>query len=207
MILTKAHNLSEQGLLLQIPASVRHFTDDELFDFCAVNQPLHFERDKFGNIYIIMPTGSKTSELNAELVTEFVIWNRQYKLGKVFDFNGGFILPDTSMKAADVAWVELSRWQALTKTQQSKFAPICPDFVLELMSPSDDFETLHPKMLDWLSNGCRLAWLIDLKNEKVYVYENDHLSYEVKGFDQKIDGGEVLPNFVLDLNILSEAKT
>lgn len=204
MILSKSKNLTETGLMLQIPASVHHFTDDEFFDFCQANQPLNFERDKFGNIYIIMPTGSKTSEYNAELVTEFVIWNRQYKLGKVFDSNGGFLLPDTSMKAADVAWVELSRWQTLTEKQQSKFAPLCPDFVLELMSPSDDFETLHTKMLEWLTNGCRLAWLIDTKNEIAYVYENGGLAQEISDFQQRLSGGTVLPHFELDLSILKK---
>jgi Uma2 family endonuclease len=202
MILSKTKNITEQGLMLQIPSSVHHFSDDEFFEFCQANQPFNFERDKFGNIYIIMPTGSKTSEFNAELITEFGIWNREYKLGKVFDSNRDFILPDTSMRAADVAWIELTRWQALTKKQQSKFAPICPDFVLELMSSSDDFESLNAKMLEWLANGCRLAWLIDIKNEKVYIYENGGLAQEITGFSQKLSGGKVLANFELDLSVL-----
>jgi Uma2 family endonuclease len=204
MTILSKPKIMQADFVLQFPPSIHHFSDDELFEFCQANQPYNFERDKFGNIYIIMPTGSKTSNLNFELGMEFGIWNRQYQLGKVFDSNGGFILPDTSMRAADVAWVELARWQALSEAQQSKFAPLCPDFVLELMSPSDDFESLNEKMLEWLTNGCRLAWLIDIKNEKVYVYENGGLAQTLPDFQQKLSGGKVLPHFELDLSILKK---
>ncbi len=193
--------LTDKGIHLQIPPTVHRFTDDEFFDFCQANRPLNFERDRFGTIYIAMPTGSKTSNLNSEISADFVIWNRQRKLGRMFESNGGFMLPDSSVKSADVAWVENARWNGLTEEQKEKFAPICPDFVLELMSPSDRLADAEQKMRDWIANGCRLAWLIDLKNRNAHIFRADGSQEKIAGFDRSLSGEDVLPGFVLDLNV------
>ncbi len=201
-VLTKPETLTDKGIYLQIPSTVHHFSDDEFFEFCQANRPLNFERDKFGNIFIVMPTGSKTSNTNSEIAADFVIWNRKHKLGKVFESNGGFTLPDTSVKSADIAWVETSRWNALTESEKEKFAPICPDFVLELMSPSDRLAEAQQKMLEWIENGCQLAWLIDLKNQKAYIFRKNGTLDEIHTFDQLLSGESVLPGFTLDLSLL-----
>jgi len=200
--LIKPETLSDKGIFLQIPAGVHHFTDDEFFAFCQANRPLNFERDKSGNIFVIMPTGSKTSNTNIEIAADFVIWNRKHKLGKVFDSSGGFTLPDTSVKSADVAWIENARWNAVPEGQQEKFAPICPDFVLELRSPSDRLADAQTKMREWIENGCRLAWLLDLPNEKVYTFRQDGTQAEMQGFDHILSGENVLAGFELNLQVL-----
>ena len=129
-------------------------------------------------------------------------WNELQNLGVVTGSDGGFILPDTSMRAPDVAWVQQERWESLSSEQQDKFAPLCPDFVIELKSPSDRLAALQAKMQDWIANGCQLAWLVDPGAEHVYIYRADGTTDVVAGFDGIVSGEEVLPGFVLKLDAL-----
>lgn len=123
-------------------------------------------------------------------------------LGVGFDSSGGFRLPDTSMRAPDAAWVRMERWQQLSIKEQEKFAPLTPDFVIEIRSKSDSLPELNNKMLKWTANGCRLAWLIDPLEQKAYVYTPDGLTETLNSFDETLSGGEVLPGFQLDLSVL-----
>jgi Uma2 family endonuclease len=119
----------------------------------------------------------------------------------VFDSSTGFVLPDKSMLSPDASWVEKSRWESLTTAQQEKFAPLCPDFVMELKSPSDSIKYLKDKMKTWIKNGCRLAWLIDPESKEVTIYRVDG-SVELKAFNENLDGENVLPGFSFDLTKL-----
>lgn len=177
--------------------------DEEFFRFCQDNPQLKFERTKNGDIIFMALTGGETGRHNTSLNFEIELWNRQAKFGVVFDSSTGFRLPDTSVKSPDVAVVEKSRWESLTAEQRKKFVPLCPDFVLELKSPSDSLKEAQQKMEEWLENGCRLGWLIDADNQISYVYRPQTEPEEIKGFrDRKLSGEDVLPGFALDLSFL-----
>jgi Uma2 family endonuclease len=176
------------------------FTDEQFFNFCQQNKELRLERDYQGQIIIIAPTGSETSKTNASLLGMLWAWNYVYKLGEIFDSNGGFRLPNSAIKAADVAWIHKDRWAKLSQTEKEKFAPICPDFIIELRSKNDKIEDLQTKMEEWMANGCQLAWLIDPQAQEVHIYRANQAPEIKTGFNQKISGESVLVDFELDLS-------
>ena len=178
-------------------------SDDEFYDFCTQNDSLKFERDANGNISIMPNTGGITGSYNAEITADFAIWNRQSKMGKVFDSSTTFRLPSSAARSADVAWVNIESWNELDLAQQTKFPPICPDFVLELMSNTDSLKEAQRKMAEeWMANGCKLAWLINPKTQKSYIFRPNQAIEIVAGFDKKLSGEGILVNFELDLSIL-----
>ncbi len=158
---------------LPLPARIRPETpmsDEELLRFCAANDSVRIERAPDGELIVMTPTGSESSGMNSEINAELTIWTRSDGRGKAFDSSGGFTLPDGSMLNPDGAWVELRRWLALTGPQRNSFAPICPDFVLELRSNSDSLPVLEAKMKQWIANGAQVAWLIDPIRRAVTIY-------------------------------------
>jgi Uma2 family endonuclease len=175
-------------------------TDDELFAFCAANKELRIERDELGQLIIMSPSGGITGNLNFRISGIFFQWAEMNgQLGYGFDSATGFRLADRSMRSPDVSWVRKTRWDELRLEDQEKFAPICPDFVIELRSKSDSLSQLKSKMEKWMENGCELAWLIDPIQQKTYIYQPNVAVYEVTDFDQKLSGGTLLPGFELDL--------
>lgn len=193
--------------MLETPLELHYkrfrLNDDEFYDFCTQNDELKFERDSHGNIIIMPNTGGKTGELNSALNAELFIWNRKFKLGTVFDSSTAFKLPTSAVRSPDVAWISKERWDSLTESEQEKFPPLCPDFVIELMSLSDNEVDSKKKMTEeWMANGCRLAWLINPLSEKVFIYRENGEILIVNGFENKLSGEDILPNFELDLSIL-----
>ncbi len=186
---------------LEIPKSIP-LSNDQLYDLCRHNTDWRFERTAKGDLIIMAPTGSETGSYNADIAGELYIWNRRMNLGKVFDSSAGFTLPNGAMRAADAAWIALNRWNLLEPDVRKKFAPICPDFVVELMSPTDRLKETQDKMDEWMANGCRLGWLIDRENELVYIYRANGQNSVVKSFDETLSGEDVLPGFVLELKEL-----
>lgn len=181
-------------LPLNIP-QIDRFTDDELVRFCLANPELNIERDENGTLYIDMsPTHLLTSSNNSELNTEIGIWNRKTKAGKVIDSNGGFFLKDKSMKAPDVAWIRREQWDSLSKKEKHSFPHLAPDFVLELVSDSDNLEIVKMKMEKWLANGVRLAWLVSPDEKLTYIYRLGQ-SPETKSFTQTLSGEDVMLGF------------
>lgn len=178
-------------------------TDDEFFDFCRANDPLELERDKNGNIIIVSPTGSKTGNINLTLASRVFLWNEENKAGYTFDSSTGFKLPNGATRSPDVAWIQKDRWEAIPEDQQEKFAPLCPDFVIELRSASDDLKYLQNKMEEYRSTGCRLGWLIDRKAQQVFIYRPDHNIDVISSFAQLLTGEDVLPGFTFDLALLT----
>lgn len=189
-----------EAIRVHLPEDLR-MNDDEFFRFCQDNPDLKFERRRNGDIIVMGQTGSETGANNSEINADFVIWNRQSQFGKVFDSSTGFRLPDSSIMSPDVAVVEQSRWEAITPEQRKSFAPLCPDFVLELRSQSDQLKDCFEKMSDWMDNGCQLAWLIDLDNQITYIYRPQQDRQEIKGL-VILSGETVLPGFTLDLGHL-----
>ncbi len=175
-------------------------TDDELFAFCAANKELRIERDELGQLIIMSPSGGITGNLNFRISGIFFQWAEMNgQLGYGFDSATGFRLADRSMRSPDVSWVRKTKWDKLRLEDQEKFAPICPDFVIELRSKSNSLSQLKSKMEKWMENGCELAWLIDPIQQKTYIYQPNVAVYEVTDFDQKLSGGTLLPGFELDL--------
>lgn len=177
---------------------VIELTDEQFYLLCRKNPDVKFERNAKGELIIMSPTGGETGNHNSEINADFVIWNRQTKLGKVFDSSTCFKLPNDANRSPDVAWIKQERWDALTPEQKEKFTPIAPDFVLKLMSPSDDLKKVQEKMQEYMENQIKLAWLIDRKNRRVEIYRLGR-EVEVLQSPKELSGEDVLPGFVLNL--------
>lgn len=173
-------------------------TDDQLFDFCQLNRDFRIERNQFGDLLIMSPTGSETEEKNFNLVVQLGIWTKQDGTGVGFGSSGGFTLPNGAVRSPDAAWIKKTRWEAIPAEQRKKFAPICPDFVVELRSETDSLKTLQEKMEEYIENGVKLAWLIDRKQRKVYIYRPGQVVEELD-HPQTLNGEDILPGFILDL--------
>lgn len=178
---------------------VLSLTHEQFFQLCQHNPDLRFERTANGDLIVMSPTGSETGNRNAGLVAQLWVWNEQAQTGKVFDSSTGFHLPNGSDRSPDAAWVVNERWQALTPDQQKGFAPICPDFVVELMSPSDSLQQLQQKLAEYQENGARLGWLINRQDRQVEIYRQKQ-SVEVLENPNILLGETVLPSFVLNLD-------
>lgn len=174
-------------------------TDEQFWQLCQKNDDLRFERSAKGELIIIMsPTGGNTSKRKLKIGTQLDIWNSKKNLGEAFDYNGCFLLQNGSERAPDASWVSRAKWDALTPEEQDKYPPLCPDFVVELMSPSDSLEKTRAKMREYMENGAQLGWLINRKKRQVEVYRP--LKYvEILENPQTVSGENVLPGFVLDL--------
>jgi Uma2 family endonuclease len=177
---------------------VIELSDEQFYQLCQKNPDIKFERNAKGELLIMSPTGGETGNHNSEINADFVIWNRQTKLGKVFDSSTGFKLPNGADRSPDVAWIKQERWDALTPEQKEKFPPIAPDFVLEFMSASDDLRKTQEKMQEYMENQVKLGWLIDRKTYRVEIYR---LGKEVEVLESptKLSGEDVLPGFILNL--------
>ncbi len=189
---------------IKLPERLR-FTDDEFFDFCQENRGrgLRIERNANGEIIIMSPTGGLTGKKNNKLSAKLDHWNEGHQLGEVFNSSTGFVLPKGAMRSPDAAWVEKSSWEALSYEQQEKFPPLCPDFVAELISPTDTLKASLEKMDEWMDNGCRLGWLFYPKDEKAFIYRAGQPEPEVlDGYGQLLSGEDVLPGFQFDLRWL-----
>ena len=173
-------------------------THEQFQQIAAVNRDLRLERTATGELIVMPPTGSETGNRNLDISGQLWLWNRQTKLGVVFDSSSGFKLPNGADRSPDASWVKLERWQTLTPKEQEGFAPLCPDFVVELRSKSDNMEPLREKMREYIANGARLGWLIDRKNQKVEIYRQNQ-DVEILNNPRTLSGGDVLPGFVLDL--------
>jgi Uma2 family endonuclease len=177
---------------------VVNLSDDQLFDFCRINRDLRIERSEQGELIIMPPAGSETGDRNSEINMQLRIWAKRDGTGKAFDSSAGFTLPNGAMRAPDAAWLPLSKWNALTAKQRKKFAPVCPDFVIELRSPTDSLATLKEKMLEYRANGAELGLLVDPEQRRVYVYRRNRKTRMLDD-PKTVSCDPVLPGFVLDL--------
>jgi Uma2 family endonuclease len=145
-------------------------TVERFIEICQINPDLRMERSKQGDLIMMSPVGGETGQRNARLVIAFGVWSQQDNDGFVFDSSTGFILPNGAIRSPDVAWVRRSRLESLTPEEKQKFLPLCPDFVIELRSPSDRLVDLQEKMEEYAENGAQLGWLIDPVERQVLVY-------------------------------------
>jgi Uma2 family endonuclease len=173
-------------------------TDAEFEALCAANDGVHFERTREGEILMHSPAGGFTSEGNAEVVSQQRSWWKTHRRGRTYDSSAGFFLPDGSMLSPDAAYLLPKKLKGLTKDDLTGFPRLCPDFVVELLSNSDNPAKAHKKMKDWIANGAALGWLIDPYEQKVYVYEPGCEASAVSG--KSVRGSGPVEGFVLDLD-------
>jgi Uma2 family endonuclease len=201
--------MTETKVRVELPAVVLHtrpaleMSEEQFFEFCRINRDWRIERTAEGDLEIMPPTGGETSSRNFNLVLQLGAWAERDGSGVGFDSNGGFILPSGAMRSPDACWVRKEHLAGLTTEQKRKFLPLCPDFVIELRSPSDPLPSLVAKMREYLENGARLGWLLDPGERKVHVYQPEE-GVQVLTNPQKVSGDPVLPGFVLDLRPIWE---
>jgi Uma2 family endonuclease len=188
-------------LVMRSSPTLRQMSDQEFFEFCQLNRDWHIEQTREGDIIIMPPTGGETGRRNFTLIGHFSVWVEKDGTGIGFDSSTAFILPNGAKRAPDLAWLKRERWEALTRPEREAFPPLCPDFVVELRSPSDLLATLQAKMEEYLANGAALGWLIDPLEKQVYVYRPD-LEMLCLNNPDTISGEPVLPGFVLEVQRL-----
>jgi Uma2 family endonuclease len=181
--------------------AIAQITDDQFYQLCRQNPDVKFERNAKGEIIIVSPTGGETGSYNSEINADFVIWNRQTKLGICFDSSTCFKLPSGANRSPDVSWIKQERWDALTAEEKQKFPPIAPDFVLELMSPTDSLKETQDKMQEYMDNQVKLGWLINRKTRRVEIYRQGQ-AVEILESPAQLSGEDILPGFVLNLQTM-----
>ena len=176
-------------------------TGDEFEQLVRDNPEIRMELTSKGELVLMSPTGSRTGALNFAIARMFGNWVEADGSGIGFDSSTMFVLPNGARRSPDVSWVRRERWEGLTEEEKEGFAPICPDFVIELRSRSDNLPPLEDKMLEYLSNGARLAWLIDPLRKRVYVYRPERET-ELLEDPESIPGDPELAGFVLQMREL-----
>ena len=184
--------------LINITQPVTHEQFEQL---CRKYRKLRLELTSTGELIVMPPTGVETARLNADLIYQLQAWSRQNGTGICFSEAAGFILPNGAIRAPDAAWVKREKWNMLTDQQKKRFAPWCPDFVMELRSPTNSLSELHNKMLEYMETGTYLGWLIDPFKRQVYVYRPNE---EVVVLDnpETVSADPLLPGFTLNLTEL-----
>ena len=173
-------------------------TDDQFFELCQINSDLRLERNAKGDIIVMPPTGGETSNRNMGISGQLYYWTKRDGTGAAFDSSAGFTLPNGADRSPDAAWVSHQRLAQLTPEQKKKFIPLCPDFVIELLSPTDSLVATQAKMVEYIDNGARLDWLIHAEAKRVYVYRPQSPMEELKDVT-RVSGDPELPGFMLDL--------
>jgi Uma2 family endonuclease len=177
---------------------LRDMSEEDFYEFCALNEDHRIERTASGDILVMAPAGSDTGDRNAELTMQLRAWSRRDGRGKAFDSSTGFTLPNSSIRSPDAAWVERSRLASLTREQRRRFAPVCPDFVVELTSPSDRLSKVQEKMREWMANGAQLGWILDADGRQAHLYRPDS-SVEVVAEPSQLAGEGPVDGFILEL--------
>ena len=181
-------------LTVNLP-SIKSMSTEQFYEFCQANDDLRIERTASGEVIIMPPAFSDTGNRNFKIAVQLGNWAELDGTGEPFDSSAGFTLPNGATRSPDASWIKLERWNALTEEQEASFAPICPDFVIELRSKSDTLSGLQDKMQEYIANGPSLGWLIDRKNRKVYIYRPNQ-EPEILDNPETVSGA-VLPGFVL----------
>jgi Uma2 family endonuclease len=187
---------------IAIPRGFR-VTPEQFEQLAQAEQLARLELTKTGELIVMSPTGGEAGRKNFNLYLDLGNWNRQTRLGEAFDSSTVFVLPNGARRSPDVSWIEKERWNTLSLREKQGFPPLAPDFVIELVSPSDlknqRYEDLQTKMQEYLDNGVKLGWLIELSAKTVEIYRVGQ-QVEILTNPQTLSGEDVLPGFVLDLS-------
>ncbi len=185
-------------LILQLSPAIQ-ITDKQFFALCQLNRDYRLERNAKGELIIMPPTGSETGNRNAKLTQQLGNWTDDDGTGINFDSSTGFKLPNGADRSPDAAWMTLEKWNSLKEEQKSRFAPVCPDFVAEIRSLSDQLQSLQDKLQEYIDNGVKLGWLIDRKNRRVYIYR-PQTEVECLENPTTLSGDPILPGFRLQMD-------
>lgn len=177
-------------------------TDEEFYIFCRDNNNLRIERQADGTITIMSPESILSSHVGTLTLFFLVGWNMKGQSGQVFGSSAGFTLNDSAVLSADVSWVSKDRLAQIPKAEWNKFARVCPEFVVEVLSPSDSVKVTEKKMHQWIANGAEVGWMINPVKETIKIFRPGQDATTVKGFDQQLIAGDPMPGFVLDLQLL-----
>ncbi|MBW4663630.1 MAG: Uma2 family endonuclease [Chroococcus sp. CMT-3BRIN-NPC107] len=189
---------SESTLLSVILPGSESMTTEQFYEFCQENRDLRIERTANGEVIVMPPAFSDTGNRNLKISQQLSNWADKEGTGETFDSSAGFTLPNGAIRSPDTSWIKLERWNALTEQQKASFAPICPDFAIELRSKSDTLKNLQAKMQEYIDNGASLGWLIDRQNQKVYIYRPNREA-EMLDNPKSVSGDPELPGFVLQM--------
>jgi Uma2 family endonuclease len=188
------------NITLYLPSSIK-ITDDQFFEMCQINELIKFERNADASLLLKPLLGGITSNINAGLTGELANWNDDKSQGVVFGSDVGFILQNGAIYSPSAVWIKLELWNNLTDEEQQKFPPLCPDFVIELLSSSDSLKTTQEKMKEYIDNGVRLGILINRKSRQVEIYRPGK-EVEVLDSPDTVSGEDVLKGFVLHLGMI-----
>lgn len=184
---------------MQLTLHALKITNEQFEQVVRANPEWNFEQTAEGELIIVPPTGGTSGRKNRSLTGQLDVWVESHlSLGEGFDSNTLFILPDGAKRSPDASWVTRDRWETLNKKQQDGYPPLCPDFVVELRSPTDNLEDLQAKMRGYMSNGARLGWLINPQDRTVEIYRAGQ-EVELLRSPSQLSGEDVLPGFVLRL--------
>lgn len=177
---------------------VLELSPDQLLELSGLNSDLRLELTSEGELVVMTPAGGWSSKRNLELAIQLGTWTKRDGAGAAFDSSCGFVLPNGAIRSPDASWVESSRLEALSPEELEKYLPLCPDFVIELLSPSDRLSVVQEKMQEYLDNGTKLGWLLDPVRKRVFIYRPEEPVRELEN-PEKLSGGPGLPGFVLEL--------
>ena len=199
--MTQLAGTTEFSAPLKLKVRATCLTAEQFARLCQENPDLRIELSAQGELLIMPPTGAGTGRRNSRLTRHLDTWAEADGTGVAYDSSSMFTLPNGAVRSPDASWVQRARWEALSPEQQEGFAPLCPDFVVELRSPSDRLSELQEKMLKYIDNGTHLGWLIDPSDKRVYLYRAGQ-SVEVLDDPALLSGDPVLPGFTLPVHEL-----
>ena len=192
---------TELSVPFKLNIQTMKLTEEQFVRLCEENPDLRIELSAQGELVIMPPTGLESGRRNSRLTRRLNIWTEEDGTGIAFDSSTLFTLPNGAKRSPDASWVRRERWDALAEEQRRGFGLLCPDFVVELRSPSDRLKDLQEKMQEYLDNGARLGWLIDPLEKRVYVYCPGQPIEELDD-PPSVSGDPVLPGFVLHVREL-----
>ena len=176
-------------------------TDEQFYQLCLNNRNIRFERNHKGDLVIMTPVGDISSNRNIEIAYQLQGWSRQNNLGIAFDSSAGFILPNGATRSPDASWIPFTKWEQIPDEEKERFSHICPDFVIELMSPSDQLKDTQKKMEEYMENGSQLGWLINRKDKQVEIYRHNK-KVEILNQPRTLSGEDILVDFILNLEMI-----
>lgn len=188
--------LPTQSLTLDFHSA--RLTEAQFEELCRNHTDLKFEMSAKGELIIVPPTSPESGWRNSDLITEVNLWSRKDNTGIVFDSSTMFTLPNGAKRSPDVSWMTKEKWESLSPSERQKFSRVVPDFVIELLSPTDNLSDAQEKMEEYIENGVRLGWLIDPLEQKVHIYRANG-EKEILDNPEKISGEDVLKDFELNV--------
>jgi len=180
-------------------------TDEQFLQFCMANKHMRIERDKDRNIIVMPPVHFDSSKRETSVTTDLDMWARKNG-GEALNASAGYTLPSGAVRSPDASWLSPERLAKMPDSEREKFAAVVPDFVVEVRSKSDRLKTVKDKMLEWIENGVRLAWLIDPKTKTTYIYRKNGSVEVLEGFDRILTGEDVMEGFEFDLKWMKKYK-